>query len=607
MHIALWNIRGHAEVKAFKGQVNVTIFNPAGGKAMEYKGTPVSNGIACGEAFIYTPFKPVIVERTIESGEREAALSQYSELKAKTQTELEAIVERMKQIDEDKAEIFIAHCGILNDVAMDEEIQELITDSLMAPECAVDVIYEKYIQVLSSLDDPILKERADDIKDVKRRMMRIWFNVESLNLADMDRPSIIFAHDLLPSDTATLNRDMALAIVAEVGGSTSHSAILARSYGIPAVLGVEGIMSAVEQGAEVIVDAVEGIIITEPADGQKAEYAEKREQYTKYMNEVKKYIDIEPVMKDGKRVNVCLNIGSAEEGELAGEKYTDGVGLFRSEFLYMEGSELPDEETQYNSYKKAAETFGGREVILRTLDIGGDKTLEAMELPKEDNPFLGLRALRLCFEKKDIFKTQLRAALRAGVYGNLSIMLPMVGSVDDIRRAREIINEAKAELKAEGVEYNDGIRVGIMVEIPSIALAADLAAKEVDFASIGTNDLCQYLTAVDRLNPRVGQYYQSYHPSMFRLIGHVCDCFAKEGKPVSVCGEMGGDSLAAPALIGLGVNKLSMGISSVAQVKMVIASLTQAKAKEIADRVREMATAAEIEAYLKNEQKLLTL
>lgn len=572
---------------------------------MEYKGTPVSNGIACGEAFIYTPFKPVIVERTIESGEREAALSQYSELKAKTQTELEAIVEKMKQIDEDKAEIFIAHCGILNDVAMDEEIQELITDSLMAPECAVDVIYEKYIQVLSSLDDPILKERADDIKDVKRRMMRIWFNVESLNLADMDKPSIIFAHDLLPSDTATLNRDMALAIVAEVGGSTSHSAILARSYGIPAVLGVEGIMSAVEQGAEVIVDAVEGIIITEPADAQKAEYAEKREQYVKYMDEVKKYIDIEPVMKDGKRVNVCLNIGSAEEGELAGEKYTDGVGLFRSEFLYMEGSELPDEETQYNSYKKAAETFGGREVILRTLDIGGDKTLEAMELPKEDNPFLGLRALRLCFEKKDIFKTQLRAALRAGVYGNLSIMLPMVGSVDDIRRAKEIINEAKAELKAEGIEYNDGIRVGIMVEIPSIALAADLAAKEVDFASIGTNDLCQYLTAVDRLNPRVGQYYQSYHPSMFRLIGHVCDCFAKEGKPVSVCGEMGGDSLAAPALIGLGVNKLSMGISSVAQVKMVISSLTQAKAKEIADRVREMATAAEIEAYLKNEGKLL--
>lgn len=572
---------------------------------MEYKGTPVSNGIACGEAFIYTPFKPVIVERTIESGEREAALSQYSELKAKTQTELEAIVEKMKQIDEDKAEIFIAHCGILNDVAMDEEIQELITDSLMAPECAVDVIYEKYIQVLSSLDDPILKERADDIKDVKRRMMRIWFNVESLNLADMDKPSIIFAHDLLPSDTATLNRDMALAIVAEVGGSTSHSAILARSYGIPAVLGVEGIMSAVEQGAEVIVDAVEGIIITEPADAQKAEYAEKREQYVKYMDEVKKYIDIEPVMKDGKRVNVCLNIGSAEEGELAGEKYTDGVGLFRSEFLYMEGSELPDEETQYNSYKKAAETFGGREVILRTLDIGGDKTLEAMELPKEDNPFLGLRALRLCFEKKDIFKTQLRAALRAGVYGNLSIMLPMVGSVDDIRRAKEIINEAKAELKAEGIEYNDGIRVGIMVEIPSIALAADLAAKEVDFASIGTNDLCQYLTAVDRLNPRVGQYYQSYHPSMFRLIGHVCDCFAKEGKPVSVCGEMGGDSLAAPALIGLGVNKLSMGISSVAQVKMVISSLTQAKAKEIADRVREMATAAEIEVYLKNEGKLL--
>lgn len=567
---------------------------------MKLKGTAVSKGVVIGKAFIYTPFKPEVIERSIEQSQIEKSLQEYEQLKADAEKELQVIIKKMEETDPDKAGIFMAHSEILKDAAMDEEIIELIEKELMAPECAIDVVYEKYIQILASVDDAIMKERADDIKDVKRRLLRIWFQVENLNLSDIDEPSIVFAHDLLPSDTAALNKDMVLAIVTEVGGSTSHSAILARSYGIPAVLGVQNVLSHISSGEEFIVDALDGVIITEPLEEEKEIYSKKGETYHKKAEAVKKFIDVKPIMKDNTTIKVFLNIGSASDEELQGEKYTDGIGLFRSEFLYMEGSTIPDEQTQFEAYKKVVTAFGKREVILRTLDIGGDKTLESMELPKEDNPFLGLRALRLCFEKKELFQTQLRAALRASSFGNLSIMFPMVGSMEDIRQAKEIVKEVKAQLKKEGTPFNEAIKIGIMIEIPSIAVIADLAAKEVDFASIGTNDLCQYLMAVDRLNPQVSKYYQSYHPAMFRMIKTICDAFCKEGKEVSICGEMGGDSVVVPVLIGLGVKKLSMNLSSVAAVKKVITSLTMEKAEEIAQTVTKMTTAEEIENYLLN-------
>lgn len=567
---------------------------------MKLKGTAVSKGVVIGKAFIYTPFKPEVIERSIEQSQIEKSLQEYEQLKADAEKELQVIIKKMEETDPDKAGIFMAHSEILKDAAMDEEIIELIEKELMAPECAIDVVYEKYIQILASVDDAIMKERADDIKDVKRRLLRIWFQVENLNLSDIDEPSIVFAHDLLPSDTAALNKDMVLAIVTEVGGSTSHSAILARSYGIPAVLGVQNVLSHISSGEELIVDALDGVIITEPLEEEKEIYSKKGETYHKKAEAVKKFIDVKPIMKDNTTIKVFLNIGSASDEELQGEKYTDGIGLFRSEFLYMEGSTIPDEQTQFEAYKKVVTAFGKREVILRTLDIGGDKTLESMELPKEDNPFLGLRALRLCFEKKELFQTQLRAALRASSFGNLSIMFPMVGSMEDIRQAKEIVEEVKSQLKKEGTPFNEAVKIGIMIEIPSIAVIADLAAKEVDFASIGTNDLCQYLMAVDRLNPQVSKYYQSYHPAMFRMIKTICDAFCKEGKEVSICGEMGGDSVVVPVLIGLGVKKLSMNLSSVAAVKKVITSLTMEKAEEIAQTVTKMTTAEEIENYLLN-------
>ncbi|WP_270395814.1 phosphoenolpyruvate--protein phosphotransferase [Mediterraneibacter massiliensis] len=326
-----------------------------------------------------------------------------------------------------------------------------------------------------------------------------------------------------------------------------------------------------------------------------------RDEYLKKKNDMKQYIGVEPVTADGTKIEVCLNIGSADKNELELEKYTDGVGLFRTEFLYMSKKKLPTEEEQFAVYKKVAEIFGERQVIIRTLDIGGDKKLDYLELPQEDNPFLGLRALRLCFEMKPIFKTQLRAILRAGYYGNIWIMFPMVGSIGDIRFAKEIVQEVRDELEEEKIPYGRHVKVGIMVEIPSIALMADIAASEVDFASIGTNDLCQYLMAVDRLNPSVAKYYQSFHPAMFRLIKQIVEAFTRQGKPVSVCGEMGGNPQAVALLAGLGIRKFSMNASSIASVKKMISQLNICKAQRMSRTVLELSTAVQVENYLNSE------
>lgn len=570
---------------------------------MKYTGNPVSYGIACGEAYLYEPFKPQIEEVTIQQCQTEDCCKRYLKIKEQAKLELEAICAALATDDPEKAKIFNAHIDILFDEAIDEDIMETINCDLLSPEVAIQTVYDKYIRMLSKAKDPLIQERAADLKDVRSRLLRIWFDVPEKNLASLDRPVIVVAHDLFPSDTATLDRKNVLAIVTEIGGPTSHSAIIAKSYEIPALLGVPDIMSQLKEGETIIVDAIKGDLFTQPDQEQLALYGKKREEYLAKMAEIKKFKYVQPVTRDGVRIEVELNIGSASHAELAGADCTDGVGLFRSEFLYMGRPQLPSEEEQLSVYSTALATFGDRPVILRTLDIGGDKTLDSMQLPKEDNPFLGLRALRLCFDNLPVFKTQLRAAMRAGVQGNLWVMFPMVGSIEDIRNAKAVVQQVKDELTAEGLPFNPNVKLGIMVEIPSIAMVADLAAKEADFASIGTNDLCQYLTAVDRLNPSVSKYYQSYHPAMFRLIGQVVKAFRAEGKPVGVCGEMGGDPLAAAVLIGLGMRQLSMGVASVPRIKKLVTGLDIPRAEAIANKVCALATAAEVEAYLKEELK----
>lgn len=566
--------------------------------SMTYKGNPVSQGIAIGEAFLYEPFTPRVRETTISADQVEAAIAGYEAARERAKSELEAIQEKLRD-DEEKVKIFGAHIEILFDDAMDEDIQDGIRYDNWSPDWAVHQVYEKYIKILAKAKDALIQERAADLKDVKNRLLRCWQGVEEQNLSSLSRPVIVVAHDLLPSDTATLDRQHVLAMVTEIGGATSHSAIIARSYEIPALLGVEGITGKLRHGQSIIVDALEGQLHTDPSQEQITQYRQKQDDHATYAAEIKKYLDAKPVSPDGTYIEVELNIGSASVQELEGSRYTDGVGLFRTEFLYMGRPTLPSEEEQYDIYKKVLVEFGDRPVTLRTLDIGGDKVLDSMELPKEDNPFLGNRALRLCFDNLPIFKTQLRAALRAAAHGNLWLMLPMVGSMDDIRQAKAIIEEVKADLDREGVPYGKEYKLGIMVEIPSIALLADLAVQEVDFCSVGTNDLTQYTTAVDRMNPAVSKYYQTFHPALFRLIGNVVDEFVKAGKPVCVCGEMGGDPLAAPVLLGLGMRRLSMGIASVARIKKVITGLDMGYAKELAQKVKTLATADEVEAYLK--------
>jgi len=568
---------------------------------MTVKGNPVSPGIAIGEVFIYKPFTPVVCECRLPKEEIPENLERYERAKAAAGEELKRIVAQLGKEDPEKAKIFEAHQAILEDIAIEEEVQRLIREEGFAPDYAVNKAYDTYIEMFDAIEDELIRERAADLRDVRTRLLRCWAGVEEVNLAALDKDYVIVAADLFPSDTATLNRKRVLAILTEVGGATSHSAIIARSYEIPAVLGIPDALKVFHNGGTVVVDAVKGLVIADPTEEERELYSQKREKFLIQMENTKKYLGIVPYTADHTHIDVNLNIGSANDEELAGSKHTDGVGLFRTEFLYMGKPQLPTEEEQFEVYAKVLNTYGSRPVVLRTLDIGGDKQLSSMQLPKEDNPFLGNRALRLCFAHPALFKTQLRAALRASVHGNLWIMLPMVGSMDDIRRAKEFVEEVKAELTAAHIPYNPDYKLGIMVEIPSIALIADMAAKEVDFASIGSNDLCQYMTAVDRLNPNVSGYYQSYHPAMFRLMGYVVREFQRAGKSVSICGELGGDPLAAAVLIGLGMRKLSMGLASVAPIKKMLSGLTIARAEELAKTAVGLSSADEVRAYLEQE------
>ena len=565
---------------------------------MRYTGTAVSAGVVIGKVYLYERFVSDVSKCPMGTPAEEAA--HYLAARDAAQGELETLCQHFTELgDNEKASIFSAHLEILSDETMDEEIQAGISGGESSGPWVIRSVYEQYASMFEQLADPIIRERAVDLRDVCARLLRCWEGLPEQNLSALPEPVIIITHDLVPSDTATLDRNNVLGIVTEIGGSTSHSAIIARSYEIPAVLGVSGIVSQLEDRQEVILDAVDGAILTGFDEEVRSAYEAKRREILRRQAHTKLYIDREPITPDGVRIAVELNIASAEPQDLEYAKYTDGVGLFRSEFLYMGRSALPTEEEQFQAYRKVLMTYGSRPVILRTLDIGGDKPLDCLDIPKEDNPFLGNRALRLCFQHPDMFRTQLRASLRASVYGNLWLMFPMVASMDDIRRAKSCLESAKAELTAEGIPFSPDLKVGIMVEIPAIAFLADQAAREVDFASIGTNDLTQYLTAVDRGNPEVRAYYQTYHPSLFRLIGYVVRSFAAQGKPVGVCGEMGGDPLAAAVLIGLGMRQLSMGAASVASIKQMILSTSCETAKALAETVCGLSTADEVRKYLK--------
>ena len=531
-------------------------------------------------------------------------LESYQSLKSTCREQILALFDVMQQEHLDKAKIFTAHIDILEDEVINEEIVTLIESERVCADWAIYTVYENYIQILSKAKNQLSRERSDDLKDVRNRLLRIWAGVSNQGLSVLSHPVIVVAHDLLPSDTASMDKENVLAIVTEVGGYTSHSAIIARGFGIPAVLGVADITTIISNDELIAVNGIDGNVIVGPfTDKLLKEYEQMRTAFLSAKKKQQTYLVSKAATSDGHCIDIGLNVGSDLKAETQNSSYVDFVGLFRTEFLYMLSSSLPCEEMQFNIYKELVESFNGKPVTLRTLDIGGDKDLPALPIQKEENPFLGKRALRLCFDEPEMFKTQLRAALRASKCGPLWLMFPMVGSMEDLRRAKAFLHEAMTELDSAGIQYDPNIKVGVMIEIPAIALMAPELVREVDFASFGTNDLCQYTLATDRGNPNISEYYQDYHPALFRLINLVAKTFIKAEKPLCVCGELGGQVLAAPVLVGLGINKLSMAFSSVAAVKQAFASYSLKEMQEMSEHVLRCDTQEAILNYLNNGQK----
>ncbi len=563
------------------------------------KGNPVSRGIALGKVYIYKAFKADVHESYFEAGKEDEYFEKYEDAVRTAEKELENIIDSMSVESPEKAKIFTAHVEILMDEEVAEGVKEMIYDNRTMPDYAVDEVYTDFANLLEKAKDPLIAARAADLRDVRNRVLRILKGEKESNLSSLRDSVIVVAHDLLPSDTATMDREHVMGIITEVGGATSHTAIIARSYKIPALLGVSDATEIMKNGDNVIMDALTGKVLLDPEKETIKEYQEKLVEYIKEERETSQYLDKIPLVASGERFSIGLNVGSTDPDESF--KYVDFVGLFRTEFVYMNSEHMPTEQEQFDSYKKVLANAMGNPVTLRTLDIGGDKTLRYLALPKEDNPFLGNRALRLCLDHPEMFKTQLRAALRASALGPLQIMFPMVGTMDDIRAGKAAVEEAKQELRKQGIAFDEKINVGIMIEIPSIAMIADMAAKEVDFASVGTNDLTQYLHAVDRMNPAITEYFQSMSPSMFRILGRIFAEFNKAGKPVSVCGELAGDHLGALVMFGLGLRKFSMNSANIARVKRTLSLFTLEEAENIAKTAQNLATEADVIAYVKAE------
>ncbi len=536
------------------------------------KGIPVSEGIALAKAYHYEREVLSVREDMISEAEVNEQMTLFHDALAKAKAQLNEIYESLLSEDEDKAKIFLAHVELLEDEEILDEIQVAIEEEHRYAETAIEQVYTSFSQMLAKVEDPLIAGRAADLVDIKQRLIRICQNKQICSLANLKEDVILVANDLLPSDTATMDREHIKGIVTQVGGYNSRSAILARSFAIPAVLGVREALTKIPKGTEILLNAMDGEVTVDP-DGQDKVLFSAMLKTFRQQKEAREKYRLQPcVLPDGSIVEIGLNIGQTDF------EYEDGlfdfVGLFRTEFLYMENDHLPSEEEQFQAYKKVVEKAKGRMVTLRTLDIGGDKTLPYMQLPKEENPFLGKRALRLCFLEEEIFLTQLRAALRASAFGPLQIMFPMVGSLEDIDRAKEYVEKAKEQLRKMEQPFDEKIPLGIMIEIPSIALMADLAASRVDFASIGTNDLTQYLCAADRMNETVSEYYQNDCVAMWRILKFVFDSFGAQGKPVSVCGEMAGNPKLAAMLVELGARKLSMSASCIAAVKETLVEKT---------------------------------
>ncbi|EGQ3178041.1 phosphoenolpyruvate--protein phosphotransferase [Staphylococcus pseudintermedius] len=557
------------------------------------KGIAASDGVAIAKAYLLV--EPDLSFSNEKTDQPEAEVQKFNEALNNSKIELTKIRNHAEeQLGADKAAIFDAHLLVLDDPELIQPIEEKIkNESASAPQALTEVT-QNFITIFESMDNEYMKERAADIRDVAKRVLAHILGVELPNPSIIDESVIIVAHDLTPSDTAQLNKQYVQGFVTNIGGRTSHSAIMSRSLEIPAVVGTKSISESVQQGDMVIVDGLTGDVIVNPSDDEIKAYQHKRESFFADRESLKQLRDEPSKTLDGHEVELAANIGTPNDLEGVHNNGAEGIGLYRTEFLYMGRDNMPTEDEQFEAYKKVLESMEGKRVVVRTLDIGGDKELPYLNLPEEMNPFLGYRAIRLCLDQPEIFLPQLRALLRASAYGKLNIMFPMVATIQEFRDAKALLLEEKENLKQEGVEVSDDIELGIMVEIPATAALADVFAKEVDFFSIGTNDLIQYTMAADRMSERVSYLYQPYNPSILRLIKQVIDASHQEGKWTGMCGEMAGDETAIPLLIGLGLDEFSMSATSILKARRQIKDLSRTEMVQLADRALNCATVDEV-------------
>ena len=561
------------------------------------KGIGASPGIVLGKALVIKDTELVIERKTITDCETEV-----SKLRAAVEIskiELTKVKEKaLVELGEHEAEIFEAHLLVLEDPELIESAISKINDEKVNAEFALNEIKEMFVSMFESMDNEYMRERAADIKDVTNRVLRHILDVKIVDLANLDEEVVLVAHDLTPSDTATMDKKKVLGFLTDVGGRTSHTAIMSRTLEIAAIVGLSSATKEIKDGDFVVFNGNTGEVIINPDEKTISTYTQLKADFEKYKKDLESLKGKASVTTDGRHVELAGNIGTP--GDVVGliKNDAEGVGLYRTEFLYMDRTDFPSEEEQYEAYKAVLEGMSGKPIVIRTLDIGGDKKLDYLPMDEEMNPFLGYRAIRLCLDRKDIFITQLRALYRASVHGKLRIMFPMISSLEELLQAKEICEEVKTQLKSEKIAYSDEVEVGMMIEVPSAAVISDILAKHVDFFSIGTNDLIQYTCAVDRMNEKISYLYNQFNPAVLRLIKLVIDNAHKEGKWAGMCGESAGDQLMIPILLGFGLDEFSMSSISILPARKLINSLSFEDMKKFSEKVLSLGTAEEIKAYV---------
>lgn len=564
---------------------------------MKIKGIKAANGFKYGKAFKLEK-KDFIIERE-EISDISRELQKLNIAVEKSEDEIKRIYEiSLKKLGSETAQVFQAHLLILQDQEMLKQIRTKIEEEKLSAAYSLHIVRDNFIKIFVNMDNEYMKERAADIKDVTDRMLGHLLERSIQDLTLIDEEVILVANDLTPSDTAQLDKKFILGFITEIGGSTSHTAIMARSLEIPAIVGTKNAMELINQGDPILINGCNGEIIVNPTDEEYEDFKEKQDAYENKQKKLSEYINKETYTLNGDKVELVCNIGNVDDLQSVLSNGAEGIGLFRTEFLFMGRKNFPSEEEQFTAYKSVLEAMENKPVVIRTLDIGGDKELPYFNMEKELNPFLGVRAIRLCLDRVDIFKTQLRALLRASTYGNLKIMFPMIATINELRETKRILNIVKEDLISDNIEISE-YEIGMMMEVPSAAISADLFAKEVDFFSIGTNDLIQYTMAADRMNQGVSYLYQPFNPSVIRLIKNIIDASHKNGIWTGMCGEMAGDINALPLLIGLGLDEFSVSASLVLEIREAISKLDTNLLKKSVNRALTLATSEEIEDLFK--------